>query len=670
MTESRLRAALADAARAPFFVGALAIAVFVIWAAKDAGFTDTTWYPGALFLLALLVVVLAAYAPARQGVPRPTLLAIALLAGFAAWSAASIGWSDAQGIAWDGANRTFLYVIVYALFAVVPWRRASPVVFLVSFALAIATIGMVDLIRAAYGNDPAQFFIHGRFAAPAGYQNAACALFVLAAWPAVYLAARREVAPPVRGALIAIAVVLADLAVMTESRASLVAVPIAVAVYLALVPARTRALLPLLAVTATIAAALGPLLAPYKPLTHGLDPTSELHGAVIAIFVSALVVGVAWTVFGFVDLKVHLSEHIARAVAGAVLLACAVAAVIAAVVFLSGSPGRRIERAWHEFKSGYPVATSSSTHFSSGLGNNRYDFWRVALDEFRNHPLEGVGVDNFAEDYLAARRSPEEPLYPHSLELRVLSQTGAVGAVLFAGFLIAAGIAAAGPFHSGGVAAGAVRAGLAATAYWAIHGSIDWFWEFPGLTAPAFAWLGLAASWGRGNTGVTARRSRALRLVTIITGTLGAAALAVSFLLPWWSVTLQNRAADTWRSSPTSAFRDLDRARRLSPLSPDPDLLEGAIASRLDQLPRMRRAFSRALRRDDRLWYAYFELALAEASMGHRSAALGRLEQARRLDPREPAIALVRPLIRSGRPVDRAAIDSLFIRRVRGLVGG
>ena len=34
-------------------------------------------------------------------------------------------------------------------------------------------------------------------------------------------------------------------------------------------------------------------------------------------------------------------------------------------------------------------------------------------------------------------------------------------------------------------------------AYWAVHGSVDWFWELPALAAPAFAWLGLAGGLAR-----------------------------------------------------------------------------------------------------------------------------------------------------------------------------
>ncbi len=51
--------------------------------------------------------------------------------------------------------------------------------------------------------------------------------------------------------------------------------------------------------------------------------------------------------------------------------------------------------------------------------------------------------------------------------------------------------------RSGGAAGlGAVAAASVATVsvlYWLIHGSLDWFWEFPALGGAAFAMLGLAA---------------------------------------------------------------------------------------------------------------------------------------------------------------------------------
>ncbi len=189
----------AAALEAPFAIGALAVFVFAVWIAKDAGYAPATWYTGGLFLAALAVVALLAYG--RVSVSRLALAAIILLGAFAAWSSLSIAWSSDRGIAWDGANRTLLYFVVYAMFVALPWRRESIPVLLVSLSLAALGIGLVDLAR-SIGNT-SDFFIIGRFAAPAGYANAACAVFMFAFWPLAYIAARREPPAVVRGLLLA-----------------------------------------------------------------------------------------------------------------------------------------------------------------------------------------------------------------------------------------------------------------------------------------------------------------------------------------------------------------------------------------------------------------------------------------------------------------------------------
>src|SRR4029079_11797418 len=45
----------------PFAVGALAVIVFAVWLAKDAGYAPATWYTGGLFLVALAAVAFVAY---------------------------------------------------------------------------------------------------------------------------------------------------------------------------------------------------------------------------------------------------------------------------------------------------------------------------------------------------------------------------------------------------------------------------------------------------------------------------------------------------------------------------------------------------------------------------------------------------------------------------------
>ena len=654
-------------ARSWFVVGALGFAVFCVWAAKDAGFAPTTWYPGALFMLGLLLVLVLADPSSLTAIPRAAAIAALLLFAFAAWSCASIAWSSDKGMAWDGANRTVLYAAVYLLFVALRRHRLSSVVWLVGFAAVVASIGAVDLARAAFGDDPSRFFLNGRLAAPAGYPNAACALFVFCAWAPAYLAARREVPPLVRGAALAVACVLAQLAVVTQSRASLVVIPVAVLVYVALVPFRVRALLPLAAVGFVLALSLHRLVAPYVPLTHGRDAGPALRTVVWTVLVSALASFVAWSLFAVLDRRLLFPRRAVVIAQGALTVLLVLALTVGIVLLAVGSPRDRVAHAWRDFKSGYPAPTGSSTHFSSGLGNNRYDFWRVALDEFRRHPLNGVGADNFAEDYVAERHSNEEPLYPHSVELRVLAQTGVVGALLFGGFLVAAAAAARRTFRGRSVVDGTVRAGVAAAAYVGIHGSIDWFWEFPALTAAAIASLALAA--GGDAAAPVERRHRVRRRVAGAAVIVTAVVAGGSFALPWTADRLEQRAAAEWPHDARAAFHNLRRARQLNPVSPDPDLLAGAIASKLDDVATMRDAFRHALERDPRQWYAHLELGIAEAARGRRAAALHQLAAARRLDPREPVVRLVERRVKANARIDRAAIDRIFISRYRRRAG-
>ncbi len=646
-----------------FVLGGLIVLVFAVWVASDAGYQPTTWYPGALFLLSLAVVWFVANG--RPAPSRSALVAIGCLAAFAAWCGLSVTWSGDQGIAWDGANRTLLYLIVYSLFASIPWRRGSVPVFLSALALAALGIGLVDLARAAGGNT-ASFFIHGRLSAPAGYPNAACAVYLFSLWPLAYLAARRELPALVRGIALAAATALGELALLTQSRASLFVVPVVVVVYLVLVPGRVRAALALIPIGIALLLTRGELLDLYKPIKAGQNPSGPIHSVLGTIGLSAAAVLVAWTVVSLVDRRVELSAGAARSLRLAAIAIAAIAIVggAAAVGLARPSPEDRVSKAWHDFKSGQPAETGNS-YFGLGLGSNRYDFWRVALGEFRDHPVRGVGVDNFAQDYVRERRSSEEPLYPHSLILRVLAQTGIVGAILFGGFVVAAAIAAGtAVWRRADLSGGVTRAGLVAVAYFAIHGSIDWFWEFPGLAAPALAWLGLAA--GRGRAQTPARRTP---LVSTALAVVVAAAAGASFLFPWLAELDARRASDTWATRPTGAFADLDHARALNPLSARADLLAGAIASRLNEVPRMRSAFQGALERDPRNWYAHLELGLAEAALGHKRAALKELGEASQLNPREGVVASVRREVAAGRTVDRAQVDRQFVERVRGRIG-
>src|SRR5439155_2016395 len=109
----------------------------------------------------------------------------------------------------------------------------------------------------------------------------------------------------------------------------------------------------------------------------------------------------------------------------------AVVGGIASFLATVDRPGHFFTKQWRSFKH-LPRKDTASSHFFS-LGSNRYDFWRVALDEFRDHPVAGIGARGFYNAYLVEGRSSETPQRAHSLELDVLSETGIVGFVLLLG---------------------------------------------------------------------------------------------------------------------------------------------------------------------------------------------------------------------------------------------
>ena len=101
-------------------------------------------------------------------------------------------------MAWEGANRTALYALIFALFALWPVRGGQ----------AAALLGLLPG-RDGGGPDRAgeidgatfwiPYFHEGRLAEPAGYANANTAMWAAAFWPAALLAGRREVPPLLRG---------------------------------------------------------------------------------------------------------------------------------------------------------------------------------------------------------------------------------------------------------------------------------------------------------------------------------------------------------------------------------------------------------------------------------------------------------------------------------------
>ncbi|HEY2766656.1 MAG TPA: hypothetical protein VGI76_00255, partial [Solirubrobacteraceae bacterium] len=233
---SRLIAALREApATLPCLV---ALALMVVWSTSDAGYPLTHWAPGGLIVLALLAIALLAKRPRVAEIPRPVLLALACLAAYTALSFLSILWAAVPGDAWEGANRTLLYLLVFALFALWPQRGSSAALLLYAWTFAlvgVAAFAMLHIDAAAGDAARLQALLPGgRLVYPAGYANADAAQWLIAFWPALLLARSRELPAALRGAGAGGAVLLAGVALLSQSRGALYATPVMLVLVFAL----------------------------------------------------------------------------------------------------------------------------------------------------------------------------------------------------------------------------------------------------------------------------------------------------------------------------------------------------------------------------------------------------------------------------------------------------
>ncbi len=141
-TAGRLTATLRQApATVPAFA---ALVLFVSWSSDQAGYPLTHWAPGALVVLALLVLAVAIIGIRAAEMSGPAKVALAALAGYSALSFLSILWAAVPGDAWEGADRTMLYLLVFALFA--GWRQRGASAALLLGAWVLAMIGLAAYV--------------------------------------------------------------------------------------------------------------------------------------------------------------------------------------------------------------------------------------------------------------------------------------------------------------------------------------------------------------------------------------------------------------------------------------------------------------------------------------------------------------------------------------------
>jgi Flp pilus assembly protein TadD len=650
---------------------AVALVALLYLAATDGGYYPLDWYPAGLAVLALLGLWAALVAP-RPPPRRLALAATVLLAAFGGWALVSAAWAGEPGAAWDGANRALLYAALFGLFALWP-VPSSAARWLVALAgIGIAVIGLVELLRWAGSDHPETYLLGNRLNEPVGYQNGNVALWLMGAFACLWMAAAREFPALLRGLALGSVPMLASLAWLGQSRGSLFALPVAGVILLAITPGRLR----LIAALVPSALALGIAI---QPALDIVDSTSDFALPALvddlaqAVLLPSAVLVVLGTGIALVDRRWTPSPPVGRRIGSvaAALVAAAALAGVAVAATQAGDLSDGLSKRWHEFKAN-DVVGGGSARLSSG-GTNRYDFWTVAWDSFQREPLRGVGMDNFQQDYAQRGDSLEKPRYPHSLPLAILSETGVVGALLLLAAVAVALAAASGarPRPDPAGAAAPAMVAVAMFAYLFVHASVDWLYELPALGGLAFAMLGLAA--GTRTAAAPARapgrdaavaRGPALRAARIA-GAVAAAACAVGFALPWLAEREVESAIDAWRTDPAAAYKRLDRAASLNPLSTRPGLFEGGIAGLRGDYSRARETYLDVLDTEPRNSSAWLQLAVIAQTRRQPAQARAYVQRAARLAPRDQAVRTIRARIMRGSIITPRQANRIVLKYAR-----
>jgi tetratricopeptide (TPR) repeat protein len=580
------------------------LALLLVATAYSGAFEVSQWAPPSLFVLFMLLALAVRGGGARLP-DRWLALALAGAWGLAAWAACSAAWAPSPADALEGAARLLLYagVMTLPLIAVADVRSLRIVgqgVFWGVAAIALYVVAKLLL-------DGSSIYLAGRLNGPIDYRNATALLFCLPFWPLLGVAATRGHGRGLRGAALGLAVLMLALAFVTQSRGVLLGLGVGAAVSLGLGPDRVRRGWLALLCVALVVIASHWLLTPFTAYDggHGLASDGDIRTAAEAMIALLLGAGAIGFVLAVFDAGLRAADPGMRFVRGAAragLLVLAIAAVGGGLAAAHGHPVRELKQKWSQFKS-LQTTTTTATRYTSA-GGQRYDLWRVALDELRARPLAGVGEAGYQFGYYRARRSNRNLDDPHGLLFQIGAELGVIGLLLFA--LIPLGVLGSmrrnwrrAPLHVRRQAAGLAAAGGTFIG----QSLVDWMWRIPGLVALGLLCLALAAALLARAAEAPAPAARgASAAAAVPLWSRGRRVLAATALLAGLALTLSlflsdlyiTRARDDQGHDPAAQLAAARTAAALDPWAVTPHYLQSSALETLGQRAAARSQLLRA----------------------------------------------------------------------------
>jgi hypothetical protein len=602
-------------------------------------FPGTTGIVAAVALVSLVVRLTVAERP-FEGFSLPVAGAALALGGFTVWVLLSGGRSGSSARALVEFDRSFLYLAVVVLAgslvrtpARIRWMvRGVAAAITIVCAVALASRVLPDLVTAP---DNIQ---NDRLSYPLSYWNA-MGLFAALGCVAGFALTSDEREPwAVRLLAAGSLPIAATSLLLTFSRSAIAVVAIGIVVLVVL--ARTRALwTALLAVAPPTAIAL---VAAYDADRIATDTyrsaaaQHQEHHVALVVGLAVLATIALRALLVPVDTRIarlRLRESVRRPLLGALAGAGILVAIVAAIALHAP---RELHDQYDTFVHSSAVKESGPTRnrLGNASNNGRLGFWRVARDDFRDHPLSGTGAGSFQVSWARERPSSFTLVDAHSLYFETGAELGIIGLLAIALFLLTL---------FGGVLArcrGKERAPYAAImalgAVWLVHAGLDWDWEMPAVTLPVFALGAFALAGERPRFGAPRRPAR-------VVGGLAILLLAITPVLFAVSQHRLDEAVTALRKGDcTTAIDRALAANSALGVRPEPFEVLGYCDARSRGTGSLGADMMRkAIARDKKYWRYWYGLALARGA-----ARLDPRAAARRAHELNPRSSLTRGAVR------------------------
>lgn len=572
-----------------------ALAIFAYLAARDGGYFSVNFYPAAIAAWTIVgLIILAAWDNLR--VVTAARAAILAMGAIVVWTGLSSIWSISPNLSLQEFTRESLYLACFL--CVLSGAASIRSVRLSVFFYICVTIGLAAFaILARILPDISQDFVYsgGRLMGSVGYWNGLAALMVMGFIPCLWLVSTPETTRFTRTALSCALTLMGLTLFFTLSRGGIAICVASIFLYLVFAPDRLASMLSLFSsmVPASLLVWYSAARLPSLQASGDGIPVDAAEGRTFAILLALALLSSA----AIRLTTLLLPSRVPETRGGRVFILVFWVTVVTCLAGVALIQRDVISDKYSYWRSKSDVQVWQYDEVSvdargverlASTSDNRTEFWRIGLDNFRQHPLVGTGGGTYR--FVNMRTQSGEGLArdPHSIWVRFLTDQGIVGFMLLLAFMATLVIAVAVQLrdHPGLRRDGLYISLLIAALAWVADSSIEWNWALPAVSVPFFIICGLIFRLGgaseqdveSGTVSVTDSGNLStlyvipvwLRMVVIS----AAVVLSVTFLSFLMSRMLSDRAQISLMSGNLeSAETSARRASQFNPYTVDPLLV-------------------------------------------------------------------------------------------------